>query len=289
MQFDLTLSPSISEFVVRPGGGFTQAYDVVNNSSDIVFLKTSVEPFDASGDQGLVTYGSTSQNPSIVFSLNNADIQMGQTFKLAPGQKQQLVLKVKTLPDYKGDAYYTFFITQDSAGALQNEPTANAKIGSHLLLSLSSKETTPINSKISAFSSAPFIKDIFFTPINFDVVVDNSGSYFFKTNGTISVSKNGKELQKLNLFPQNVLAHHSRQVSCSPPESSVQNQESSIPVPCSLRPPFWPGVYSATLTINGDTPSTSTIQFFVFPYYLTLLVLALTLFTVFLLRLLRRR
>lgn len=285
MQFNLTLSPPQIEFIVKPGGGFTQAYDVVNNSPDTLFLKTSVEPFVPSGTNGAVSYDNALNNPNLVFSLANADIQMGQTFKLAPNSKQQLVLKVKTAADYQGDAYYTFFVTQDPNSTASDSPAATARLGSHLLLSLSPHPQTTISATVSQFSTTPFFKDVFFTPITFNAITDNTGNFYFKTKGTITITKNGLPFKTINLYPHNVLAHHSRQISCFSPESSVQNQESNIPVPCTLQPPFWPGVYTATISIDGSQPSaSSTIQFFVFPYYITLFVLALIMFITLVLR-----
>jgi len=255
--FDLSLSPSQIEFVVRPGSGLTQAYQVINNSDQSITLNTKILPFLPSGDTGSVTYHQISPNPSIIFSLNNADLQLGQPFTLPPKSQKQLVLKINTLSQAKSDdSYFTFFVYQtDQTSANDGNITqTTGQIGSHILLSLSSTETPATAGQIQKFSTKPLIKDVFFTPISFTAQVNNHTDYFFKTAGKIIISKNSQVVTEIKLDDNNVLAHHSRQISCG--------QQT-----CTLSPPLWPGSYSASLEFDPHLNlKPVSLSFFVFPF-----------------------
>ena len=50
-------------------------------------------------------------------------------------------------------------------------------------------------------------------PINFDLVLENTGDLLFKSSGYIEIQNLiTKQITKENLLPQNVLAHSSRQI-----------------------------------------------------------------------------
>ncbi len=255
--FNLTLSPPQIEFVLKPNVTLTQAYQVTNNSSQDITLNTKILPFLPLGDNGSVTYNNLITNPNITFSLNNADLQIGQPFTLKANETRQLVLKINTSPQTKLNDYYaTFFIYQSNLPSLKetNISQTTGQIGSHILLSVSNTEITDSKGTIQKFFLTPKIKDIFFTPINFSGQIQNNSDYFFKTAGKITITKGQKFIKELILEPQNVLANYYRRFNC-------QNQSS-----CTLSPPFWPGYYTATLELdsNLNIPPVST-SFFVLP------------------------
>ncbi len=249
--FNLTLSPPQIEFVLKPGITITQAYQITNNSQESITLNTEVLPFLPQGENGSVSYSSLLANPNISFSLNNANLRLGQPFTLQPQESRQLVLKIKTSSATElSDYYSTFFIYQSTDLFANNTNISQSigKIGSHILLSVSNTESPKINSKINKFTVSPKIKDIFFTPITFSVNIKNNTNYFFKSYGKISISKNQKTIKELNLEPQNVLANHNRSLVC-------ENQ-----TPCTLTPPLWPGKYIATVELDSSL-NTSPVSF----------------------------
>lgn len=255
MQFNLSISPLQTEFMARPGATFTQAYQITNNSQNTISLTTSIESWQPQGTDGSVQY-LTQPITGFVFGLNNADLKLGQNFNLRPGESRQLVLKVKLDPDTPlKDSYFTFFVNKIPSGIDSDTGAAvSGRIGSHLLISTSAQENPQVTAKISDFKSTPQIKDIFFTPIQFNALIDNTSNYFFHTFGKISINKNGQTQKELNLQPNNVLAHHSRSILCS---------ESSL---CSIHPPFWPGAYTATLSLDASASAASaSTTFYVFP------------------------
>lgn len=270
--FDISLSPPQAEFVLKPGVTLTQAYQVTNNSDQTITLNTKVLPFLPSGDNGSVNYSNLISNPNINFSLNNANLQLGQPFTLKPSQSLQLVLKITSSPQTKlSDYYSTFFVYQT------NELTANdtnisqtiGQIGSHILLSVSDTENPKAEGLIQKFSLTPSLHDIFFTPITFSGQIQNNSNYFFKTSGKITLSKDSKIIKELNLDSQNILANYYRQFSCD-------NQTT-----CTISPPFWPGRYTATIELDPslNTPPVST-SFFILPFS-PILFLGLLIFFIF--------
>jgi hypothetical protein len=254
--FNLSLSPPQAEFVLKPNVNLTQAYEVTNNSDQPITINTKVLPFLPTGDNGSVTYSDLISNPNIIFSLNNADIQLGQPFTLKVNETKQLVLKITTTSQTKlADYYSTFFVYQT------NQTTANdtnisqttGQIGSHILLSVSDIENPTSSGIIQKFLVTPKIKDVFLTPITFNGQIQNNSNYFFKTAGKITIKKGEKVVKELNLDSQNVLANYYRKFSCD-------NQS------CTLNPPLWPGYYTATIQLNSslNIPPIST-SFFILP------------------------
>ncbi|MDD3002543.1 MAG: hypothetical protein PHS06_01590 [Candidatus Shapirobacteria bacterium] len=269
--FNLTLSPAQIEFVLKPGVTIIQAYDVINDSGSSITLNTEVLPWIPSGTNGSVNYNQAVNNPNIEFSLNNSNIQLGQPFTLAANSKQQLVLKIKTNPTTPlSDNYYTFFVYQDkniTSTPNNNFSQASGKIGSHLLLTVSDTENPQVTSEIQSFSISPKIKDIFFNPITFKGKVKNNSDFFFKTNGKITIIKNNKTIKELELNPDNVLNHHSRDISCA-------NQTT-----CQINPPLWPGHYNLKVeldsSLNAKAYETSFYVWPISPLLLTVLVIGI--------------
>lgn len=241
--FNLTLSPPQIEFVLKPGITLTQAYQITNNSSESVTINTEVLPFLPQGDNGSVSYSSLLANPNISFSLNNADLKLGQPFTLAPLESRQLVLKIKTSPETEMSDYYSTFFIYQSAELSANDTNISqsiGKIGSHILLSVSNTEFPKVEAQIKNFFITPKVKDVLFTPLNFSTQIQNNTNYFFKSLGTITISKNQKTIKQFSLDSQNVLANHNRSLLC---ENQTQ---------CVLSPPLWPGKYTATLEFDSN-------------------------------------
>jgi hypothetical protein len=255
--FNLSLTPPQIEFVLKPGVTLTQAYQVTNESDQTITLNTQVLPFLPSGNDGSVTYNNLISNPNINFSLNNADLKLGQPFTLQPKESRQIVLKITASSQTSLSDYYATFFVYQSPDKSANGTTisqTSGQIGSHILLSVSDTENPKTEGTIQKFSLTPKIKDVFLTPIKFSGQIKNNSNYFFKTAGKITISKNEKVIKELKLDSQNILANYYRQFSC-------ENQQI-----CTLSPPLWPGKYTATLELDSslNIPSTS-VSFIVMP------------------------
>ena len=265
--FNLSISPPQLEIVLKPGTTITQAYRITNNSDQTVFLDTSVKPWIPTDTAGSLTYQNVIPNPHLKFSLSNADLRLGQTFKIPPNSNRQLVLKIKTDTNTPlRDSYHTFFISQANIGVIAHpNPINQAQIGTHILISTSDTENPSTNAHITNFFVEPKIKDSFFSHLTFEAQIDNLSDHLFKTNGTLVINKNNKKIQNFDIFPHNTLAHHSRDLACT--LYFDQQKQPPRPAPCTIKPPFWPGKYTATLTLNlSDQTTSESINFYIFPY-----------------------
>jgi len=280
--FNLTLSPSQTEFQSLPGTLITQVFEIVNHSSATLTLTPRVLPFRPAGNDGSVSYDDVPAS-TIPFSLMNSDLKLDQPFTLPPNQKRQLILKIPA-PAAEGDYYHTLFLYQDyspaSSGSLSS---ASARVGAHVLLTVSQNATPATSGRLETFFVFPKFKDILLTPLRFSATLRNASPYFFKSSGTLTITKNNLKIKELPLYPANVLSSHSRTLLCSTP---VVPDSPPSPLPCTLSPPFWPGRYTATLSFDPaiSTPPVS-VSFYVFPFSLILILLPFLLFFL----LLRRR
>ncbi len=269
MPFNLSITPPELELLIPPDKTITQAYNITNNSDSAITLKATIEPWQADGTTGAVRYLTANEvNHVLDFSTFNADIQLGVPFVIPANQKRQIVLKIKSLPNTVGDSYQTLFLTQVDDYNLNSSGTgAIGRIGSHILVSISPTQNINYQAQINQFHTTPTIKDIFFSTITLDGLVENKSKFYFKTDGQITITKGGQVFKQLTLTPLNVAADQSRQILCQTDKNIT---------PCTLTPPFWPGIYNATLTLNPALHAApTTITFFVFPYLLMLFIGAL--------------
>lgn len=245
---NLSITPAKLEIQLKPNSGYVQSYVVKNNGDQSIILNTSIDSWIPQGNDGNVTY--LNSLPNINYSLSNANLKLGQSFILNPQQSQQLVLKIQSITP--GDYYLTFFVNQEEMPNSSTNSTQLIKLGSHLLISVSDTETPVTKFTLSNFKvKNPFI-DTFFSPITFSGQINNQSDYYNKIDDSITISKNNTIINKLTIFPDNVLAHHSRTMRCL---------NDINPIECQLQKPLWPGFYKAT-ALNQST------TFLVLPYSL---------------------
>jgi len=238
--YNLSISPPQTEIVIKPGASFTQAYQIENNSNQSVYLNTSVLEWLPTDNQSQIQY-LDQPNTYINFSLLNSDLKLGQNFLLSPNSKRQIILKVIVNKDSpQQDTYFTFFVNQVDQTSTDN-PGASGRLGAHLLISSSSNLSPQAKFSLKSLKTLPKIKDVFFTPLSFQIELDNPTLYFQKPIGQLVINKSGKEFKTLELDSQNVLANHSRQIYC------LDNPS------CSLKGPFWPGPYTASIVLDNYT------------------------------------
>lgn len=259
--FDLSLSPTQTELILKPGATVIQTYKITNNTYQNLSLLISVDPWQPTDSSGSVSYDQVSSNPYLSFSLSNSDIKLNQIFILSPKTTQQLILKIKSASDTPlGDSYYTLFVNQSSSDLTGDLTHSNAigKIGSHLLISSANSDQIPQKALLKNLAVKPKIKDILFTPLQISAQIQNTTPYYFPISGTLTISKNNLQIKQFNLSPDNVLAYHTRTIRC------LNNNEITN---CQLKPPFWPGIYTATINLHPSINSpASSLTFYVFPF-----------------------
>jgi hypothetical protein len=261
---DLTLSPAQNEIVLAPNSTYTQAYDISNNSSESVLLTSLVSSWIPANNRGNIIY-LQDNDPTIQFSLSNSDLKLNQDFVLAPGQKRQLVLKIKNLNSDENDHFYTFFIQQKPLNPSLTDKQNLAKIGSHLLISSSNQSNSPTALKFTNLRLSPKFKDIFL-PLKINGEIFNDAPHYSLINGQITVYYHHQNIKQLTLFPYTVLPQNSRLLECLD-----SNNEATI---CQLPAPLWPGEYQIKFSLNQNGSSQDYNQtFYVLPYSFIALIL----------------
>lgn len=263
--FSLSIAPAQWELVIKPGKSYTKAYNLTNSGQQDLYLTTSIVPFIADQDSGDIIYNP--DTPTIVapqFSLQNADLKLGERFVIPAGKKRQLVLKI-TIPENTPlqDYYYTFFIESQPSTPEVSFGTSGVfagKIGSHLLLSVSDTAEPDFLIKISSFKAIPKIADQS-QEVIFKIKTFNAGNFFSKVGGEIKIiNMFKKQVKALALKPKNVLAQAARELKCETGNCSFAT--------------LWPGIYQAYLTIDDQKAKTT---FVVLPLKLTLILIILIL------------
>lgn len=223
----LSLSPSISEIVIKPGESVDIPYKV-SNLDDPVSVSADVRPFVPRGTEGDISIESEFSGP-IRFSLENADIDLGNAFSLQTQKGQELRLQIR-VPDGtpEGDYYYTFFV-QTLPGKLTEGTTSSraiSRIGSNILVTVSSSgqlETKGTIGRLDVIPSRKITilgKTIFFfestDPIPVILTINNTGNNRIKPQGTIELDQNRGGRMKIEILPQNILAQSSRRLTVVP-------------------------------------------------------------------------
>lgn len=238
--FNLSISPPQTEIAIIPGTSFTQAYQVTNNSNQAVYLNTSVSEWIPQDSFSSIQYLDQT-NPHISFSLLNSNLNLGQDFLLPPNSDRQIILKAVISKDApEKDAYFTFFVNQIDQTSTDN-PGASGRIGAHVLISASTNLNQKPKFNLKSLLITPKIKDIFFTNLSFHLELENQTGFFQKPIGQLIINKSDQEFKTFDLDSQNILANHSRQIYC------LDNPS------CSLKGPFWPGPYTASIKLDNYT------------------------------------
>jgi len=278
-EISLAITPPILELSLKPGSSYLQPYEVTNNSGIDLFLRPIVLPFVPADLSGNVQLQSPEFDPlsATIFSLNNKNIQLNQTFKLPAGKTQRLLLVINLPEDAAGkDHYFTFLIEQSPQVELIGQSNSNnlIKIGSNILLTIDDGSPKRLGQLIK-FSAVPKIADLIDSVV-FDIEVANIGRNFFKTEGEIIVINqfNNKEMKKLKIRPDNILANSARQLVCLNNNQTEKCQFSSL----------IPGIYKAIIKMDSNIQiDKNFIIFWILPIK-TLLVVVLMLTIVLLIK-----
>jgi len=263
----LSIWPPILEVTLKPGKSITQVYRVKNSGDDTVVIAQMV-PFEAAGELGQVKLSST-PNPALAyFSLQNADLDLGQSFTLKSGASQELVLKIIVPPTAtNGDHYFTLLIDADTQSLLTaSGAKAAGSIGGNILLSITDSEVLNQTAKIEELSLKGLkIKDSFDT-FDFIAQVKNSSDHFLKAVGQLTITNTfGRKIATLPFRADNILAQSIRQLV------TQDSWEPVLPL----------GRYTATATVtpeNSTNTTSQTLIFWVLPYKALLAIALVSLF-----------
>lgn len=264
-EVSLGIAPPLLEVMIQPGKSVTQAYEVINQSNNDLYLRARIVPFEPADQRGGIKLIAKDQwsGTNQLFSLANANLTLGQTFKLSANSRKQLVLKIAPPKDWpEDDYYYTFLIEQSPEGEFLSPLGSQTlvKVGSNILLTVSQSGQPIKEATISQFSVRPKIADLF-DAVKFTLLVENVGQGYFKPQGKIEIySQPGKKkVAELELRPDNVLVNSAREILC---------QDG----PC-LFHSWRPGYYRAVVSFLPDGTGaevSAQVAFWLLPLKLTL-------------------
>lgn len=218
--FSLALWPPILEVMIKPGKSITQVYELFNQGEAPEKINTEIATFEPADELGNVTLTPKSASSPIKFNFENADIALGQPFNLAPGKKQQIILKIK-VPQGAAEEDYYFTLLFSTKPKPQDEAFGSQEagvIGGHILLTVSESGEPAKAGEIVEFSTKGIIDSL--EAPEFKLRVKNTGQAFWKPFGTIEVKGLAGQSFEIPLRPDNVLAGGVRQILTATPSAT---------------------------------------------------------------------
>lgn len=271
-QVNLSISPPLTEMLIKPGRAVLVAY-TVQNGGDPTTVTARVLPFTARDNRGNVQLKREFDGP-VRFDLDNASIRLEQPFFLEARKSEQLLLRIR-VPEGapEGDYYYTLLIetqpTPSSEGISVSRATAT--IGANLLVTVTDTGAIDVKAKVSKFVLIPRLK-IPFLPESLHIYdssdkipilleVANLGRNLIKPQGEVLLSGSFGEKSTYKVLSENILAQSSRVVIATP-SAEVDCSKKSESGLCTDPPSvvltgFFVGFYrvSSNITFGEGTPA----------------------------------
>jgi len=282
-QISLSISPPLIETVIKPGKSILIAYTIINYA-DPAILTAKVLPFEPKNNFGQIKIKEEFEGP-IRFSLDNSNLQLGQSFFLKTNDREQLLLRIRVPEGAKeGDYYYTLLV-ESQPQTSQTEKTASfakATIGANILITVTDSGKIEIKPKIVLFEVLPRFRFSFLgrkinffdstDPVPLILIVENRGKNLIKPQGQIVLKGNFGEKAKFEIVPQNILSQSQRLIQASPsaeidcfPSSKLKACQSPVSLIISG---FFVGFYrlSTAIIFGENSPQVSAAtSFFAFP------------------------
>lgn len=250
-ELSLSVTPPLTEIMVKPGKSITQTYQIINSGSDSLY-SVHVYPFVVNGDNGLIDINEkadVANNPTYSdwFKLVKPEVNFGDKFNVVSGSTTTVTLDI-TIPYQATQKDYYFvviFQSENETGIGQSVSQTQGRIGSNLLISVTEDGQPAKVADIKEFK-ALFIVDSL-SPINYSLIIKNIGRTFFKPVGKIIINNPlFKRTVNLQVAPQNVLAFSERKLNCLEGENLID---------CQIDSPVLLGLYKAKIsfTLDGST------------------------------------
>ncbi len=238
-EVSLSISPPLTEITIQPDRSYNQVFTVKNDGVPVIIAAKIFPfvPYDRQGHAELIEDVNSINVYKDWFFFDPNPISLGTT------KSYNFRVKITPPPGAEEKDYYFTFIAEvqngDNLGI--NSSQAQARIGANILVSVSKDGNPGKKASIVEFS-APKIIDSF-SPLNYTVLIGNSGHSFFKPVGKIVIDQVFGSTTTLNLAPLNILVGGSREITCN------QGEELT---PCKLPGKFLIGIYRANLSFAVD-------------------------------------
>ena len=267
-QVTISVSPTVFELSANPGDVLNNSFRIVNGTDQELTLGTTPKNFTASGEEGAVNL--TDEDTS--FSLASW-ITVTPTDAVVPARGSQTFDFQITVPaSAEPGGHFGSVIVNTQPISIDSSGAAVSQEAGPLILVSVAGDITKSGQIVDFAAQKNFWEK---GPIVLETRVENQGNVHFKPSGTI-VIKNmfGREVTSIDLEERNVLPGTIRKLT---------NEWS---------PGFAVGKYTADLSVvfdNGQTVSTASTSFIVFPYKVIIPALLGVILLVFLLVRFRRR
>lgn len=255
----LTVSPPSQEVAVNPGDTTTVRTKLRNSSSNSLPIKVSIQDFTASGEEGQVALEANSP-----YSVATWTKVTPSSFKLAPGEEQEVTATIQVPQDAAGGRYGSIIFSVEGE-AQEGAAAVSQQIASLFLVRIAGPATEEL--RITEIQAPNFSE---FGPIPFSLKFLNTGNVHVKTYGIVSVTNFfGQKVADIVVPGTNVFPDAARNIRAS------------------LDKKFLIGPHTATAVMYYGTTENQTLtastSFFVFPVRIALGALAV-LFVLFLMR-----
>jgi len=282
----LSIEPTLLQIDATPPANVEAPFRIRNLSASSIKLSYRLIPIEAersSGGKVSLLFNEEENLSSVIKSrlkvigedkvLNEIELRAGETKEL------RLFLEVKK-GDPVGDYYFSLVFL--SGGKILDETTTSSVPGGiaiNILTSIGPKVAA--TGEIQEFSTSKYLSS---GPVPFSLLLKNTGKHLIQPRGFITIKNMfGKEVGKLELLPQYVLADSSRylidSVQASPSAETtavMEGIEDENPVSV-WKEKFLLGSYTATARVtledNGSVV-TKTTHFFAFPLQILLVISA---------------
>lgn len=257
----LTVTPPLSEIIIKPGKSITQAFTIKNEGKVDLEITPTITDFSPDGKTGAPIL--LLNNTSFPFaSLENLDKKLNAPFTLKGGASDQLVVKIAIPEKAEEKEYYQtlLFKTRPIGFELSDGTTSisQAWIGVHMLISVSKTGEQLGNLSIHSIKY-PKIIDMF-SPIKLDLIVKNQGKNFVKAQGEIKITSVTNDVVKVfPILPENILANSVRMLHASLPDPD--DAKSASAAPFEYRPVFLLGPYTISANVYAENQKQTPILY----------------------------
>lgn len=251
----LSIAPPTVEIILAPNKKVIQAFTIHNQGESGEFVANihSVTPV---GTEGHVTVSPRPIDPSsipLIYRLENADLELGEPFRLGAGDSRQLVISLEgASTDVVTDTYLSLVVSAQAQVISNQTPSAIATpgIGSLILVTLTPEGTLPVNLEVEGFD-LPTVHDSI-KALAISPILANQGPVMLRVAGDYTItSTEGKIVTQIPIYNNLILKESKRIIQGVNGEGE--------PIKLSWQPSFSDiGLHTVRLTIK--TVGGTTIQ-----------------------------
>lgn len=271
----LTVSPARAELTADPGQAVSDSFLVINEQDAEQTYYTSVENFESQGETGTPNFTASKEGlPSWV--------QVQDKVTLKKGERAKIQYTISVPPDADAGGHFAaIFLSTVPPSTKEGEVSVGAKVGMLVLLKVTGDVKEQGN--LLSFTVKEDKKTLTNLPVDFIYRFKNDGNDRVKPEGFITINNTfGMEVARIdankasgNVLPMSVRRFEARFGEKEAPAVSAPFFEQVA----FQRENFALGMYTANISLSfGDAgKSESALTFFILPWQLMSVVLAIAL------------